>query len=160
MAALYSFHSGLDVSSICCLVRTAGSNHSSRHRKPEPLLELTMNTRPPVVLITGAVNNAGTEGQLGPGPVQTDMLDRFTGGNQDAKRGFLASLPARLKRSRTPSFSSPATRRASSRGSAWPSMAVSPRSDAEQQSGAHSPDRPSTSPNLEHRNDHHQRPHP
>ena len=32
---------------------------------------------------------------VAPGPVQTDMLDRFTGGNQDAKRGFLASLPAR-----------------------------------------------------------------
>ncbi len=32
---------------------------------------------------------------VAPGPVQTDMLERFTGGNEDAKRGFLASLPAR-----------------------------------------------------------------
>jgi NAD(P)-dependent dehydrogenase (short-subunit alcohol dehydrogenase family) len=32
---------------------------------------------------------------VAPGPVQTDMLDRFTGGNEDAKSGFLASLPAR-----------------------------------------------------------------
>jgi NAD(P)-dependent dehydrogenase (short-subunit alcohol dehydrogenase family) len=32
---------------------------------------------------------------VAPGPVQTEMLDRFTGGNEDAKRGFLASLPAR-----------------------------------------------------------------
>lgn len=32
---------------------------------------------------------------VAPGPIQTDMLDRFTGGNEDAKSGFLASLPAR-----------------------------------------------------------------
>lgn len=32
---------------------------------------------------------------VAPGPVQTDMLDRFTGGNEQAKQGFLASLPAR-----------------------------------------------------------------
>lgn len=32
---------------------------------------------------------------VAPGPVQTDMLDRFVGGNEDAKSGFLASLPAR-----------------------------------------------------------------
>lgn len=32
---------------------------------------------------------------VAPGPVATEMLDRFTGGNEDAKRGFLASLPSR-----------------------------------------------------------------
>ena len=32
---------------------------------------------------------------VAPGPVQTDMLERFTGGNEQAKQGFLASLPAR-----------------------------------------------------------------
>jgi len=32
---------------------------------------------------------------VAPGPIQTDMLERFTGGNADAKNGFLASLPAR-----------------------------------------------------------------
>ncbi len=31
---------------------------------------------------------------VAPGPVQTDMLDRFTGGNAEAKQGFLSSLPA------------------------------------------------------------------
>jgi NAD(P)-dependent dehydrogenase (short-subunit alcohol dehydrogenase family) len=32
---------------------------------------------------------------VAPGPVQTDMLERFTGGDEQAKQGFLASLPAR-----------------------------------------------------------------
>lgn len=32
---------------------------------------------------------------VAPGPVQTEMLDRFTGGSDAAKQGFLASLPAR-----------------------------------------------------------------
>lgn len=31
---------------------------------------------------------------VAPGPVATDMLDRFVGGNESAKAGFLASLPA------------------------------------------------------------------
>jgi len=31
---------------------------------------------------------------VAPGPIQTDMLDRFTGRNADAKAGFLASIPA------------------------------------------------------------------
>lgn len=37
---------------------------------------------------------------VAPGPIQTPMLDRFTGGNADAKAGMLAMLPA--KRSGTP----------------------------------------------------------
>jgi NAD(P)-dependent dehydrogenase (short-subunit alcohol dehydrogenase family) len=53
--------------------------------------------------VEGLTRSAALEGAaagvrvnaVAPGPVQTDMLDRFTGGNQDAKRGFLASLPAR-----------------------------------------------------------------
>lgn len=32
---------------------------------------------------------------VAPGPVQTAMLDRFTGGSEDAKSGFLATIPAR-----------------------------------------------------------------
>jgi NAD(P)-dependent dehydrogenase (short-subunit alcohol dehydrogenase family) len=32
---------------------------------------------------------------VAPGPVQTDMLERFTGGNADAKAGLLSSVPAR-----------------------------------------------------------------
>ena len=32
---------------------------------------------------------------VAPGPIQTDMLDRFVGNNDEAKRGFLTSLPAR-----------------------------------------------------------------
>jgi NAD(P)-dependent dehydrogenase (short-subunit alcohol dehydrogenase family) len=32
---------------------------------------------------------------VAPGPVATDMLDRFTGRNADAKAGFLATIPAR-----------------------------------------------------------------
>ncbi len=58
-----------------------------------------------------AVNNAGTEGQLGALAAQSEdndrstfdtnvlgtllALDRFTGGSDDAKSGFLARLPAR-----------------------------------------------------------------
>ena len=53
--------------------------------------------------VEGLTRSAALEGAaagvrvnaVAPGPVQTDMLDRFTGGNQDVKRGFLASLPAR-----------------------------------------------------------------
>lgn len=53
--------------------------------------------------VEGLTRSAALEGAaagvrvnaVAPGPVQTDMLERFTGGNQDAKRGFLASLPAR-----------------------------------------------------------------
>lgn len=37
---------------------------------------------------------------VAPGPVQTDMLERFTGGNADAKAGLLAMMPA--KRGATP----------------------------------------------------------
>ena len=95
--------------------------------------------------LDSAVNNAGTEGQLGPvtdqsianfeatfatnvlgtflslkhemrvmleqragvrvnavapGPVATEMLDRFTGGDEQAKAGFVSTIPA--KRSATP----------------------------------------------------------
>jgi len=53
--------------------------------------------------VEGLTKSAALEGAaagvrvnaVAPGPVQTDMLDRFTGGNEDAKNGFLASLPAR-----------------------------------------------------------------
>jgi NAD(P)-dependent dehydrogenase (short-subunit alcohol dehydrogenase family) len=53
--------------------------------------------------VEGLTKSAALEGAaagvrvnaVAPGPVQTDMLDRFTGGNSDAKNGFLASLPAR-----------------------------------------------------------------
>lgn len=31
---------------------------------------------------------------VAPGPIQTDMLDRFTGNDADAKAGFLAAIPA------------------------------------------------------------------
>ncbi len=37
---------------------------------------------------------------VAPGPVETGMLDRFTGGSADAKAGFVASTPA--KRAATP----------------------------------------------------------
>jgi NAD(P)-dependent dehydrogenase (short-subunit alcohol dehydrogenase family) len=37
---------------------------------------------------------------VAPGPVETDMLNRFTGGDANAKAGFLASMPA--KRAGTP----------------------------------------------------------
>jgi NAD(P)-dependent dehydrogenase (short-subunit alcohol dehydrogenase family) len=53
--------------------------------------------------VEGLTKSAALEGAtagvrvnaVAPGPIQTDMLDRFTGGNEDAKCGFLASLPAR-----------------------------------------------------------------
>jgi len=52
--------------------------------------------------VEGLTKSAALEGAalgvrvnaVAPGPVQTEMLDRFTGGNEEAKRGFLASLPA------------------------------------------------------------------
>lgn len=51
--------------------------------------------------VVGLTQSAALEGAaagvrvnaVAPGPVQTEMLDRFTGGNEDAKKGFLASLP-------------------------------------------------------------------
>jgi NAD(P)-dependent dehydrogenase (short-subunit alcohol dehydrogenase family) len=53
--------------------------------------------------VEGLTKSAALEGAaygvrvnaVAPGPVQTDMLDRFVGGNPDAKAGFLASLPAK-----------------------------------------------------------------
>lgn len=53
--------------------------------------------------VEGLTKSAALEGAaagvrvnaVAPGPVQTDMLDRFTGGSEDTKSGFLASLPAR-----------------------------------------------------------------
>lgn len=53
--------------------------------------------------VEGLTKSAALEGAaagvrvnaVAPGPIQTDMLDRFTGGSEDAKSGFLASLPAR-----------------------------------------------------------------
>ena len=45
-----------------------------------------------------AVNNAGTEGQLG--PITEQSTDNFAGGNEDAKAGFLSMMPA--KRAATP----------------------------------------------------------
>jgi NAD(P)-dependent dehydrogenase (short-subunit alcohol dehydrogenase family) len=53
--------------------------------------------------VEGLTRSAALEGAVAgvrvnavaPGPIQTDMLERFTGGNEEAKNGFLASLPAR-----------------------------------------------------------------
>jgi NAD(P)-dependent dehydrogenase (short-subunit alcohol dehydrogenase family) len=53
--------------------------------------------------VEGLTKSAALEGAaagvrvnaVAPGPIQTEMLDRFTGGSEEAKNGFLASLPAR-----------------------------------------------------------------
>lgn len=53
--------------------------------------------------VEGLTKSAALEGAAGgvrvnavaPGPVATEMLDRFTGGDEAAKAGFLASIPAR-----------------------------------------------------------------
>lgn len=58
--------------------------------------------------VEGLTRSAALEGAAGgvrvnavaPGPIQTDMLDRFTGGGEEAKSGFLASLP--MRRAGTP----------------------------------------------------------
>ena len=58
--------------------------------------------------IEGLTKSAALEGAaagvrvnaVAPGPVETNMLDRFVGGSEDAKAGFLASVPA--KRAATP----------------------------------------------------------
>jgi NAD(P)-dependent dehydrogenase (short-subunit alcohol dehydrogenase family) len=58
--------------------------------------------------VEGLTKSAALEGAehgvrvnaVAPGPVETAMLNRFTGGNDDAKAGFLASMPG--KRAGTP----------------------------------------------------------
>lgn len=53
--------------------------------------------------VEGLTKSAALEGAasgvrvnaVAPGPVATEMLDRFTGGSDDAKAGFLAMIPAR-----------------------------------------------------------------
>jgi NAD(P)-dependent dehydrogenase (short-subunit alcohol dehydrogenase family) len=57
--------------------------------------------------VEGLTKSAALEGaaagvrvnSVAPGPVATDMLDRFVGGNEEAKAGFLASIPAKREAS-------------------------------------------------------------